>query len=51
MERSVHGQREWRTIDPLQRFISEEANDPSEHGLIAAGISIAILTVANRVGS
>jgi pilus assembly protein Flp/PilA len=39
-------------IDLLQRFARDESGATAiEYGLIAAGISIAIITVVNRLGS
>ncbi len=39
-------------IDLLQRFARDELGATAiEYGLIAAGISIAIITVVNRLGS
>jgi pilus assembly protein Flp/PilA len=39
-------------IDLLQRFARDDSGATAiEYGLIAAGISIAIITVVNRLGS
>jgi pilus assembly protein Flp/PilA len=48
----IHGPVEPRMIDLLRRFARDESGATAiEYGLIAAGISVAIITVVNRLGS
>jgi pilus assembly protein Flp/PilA len=39
-------------MDVLKKFLTDESGATAiEHGLIAAGISLAIISVANRMGT
>jgi pilus assembly protein Flp/PilA len=45
-------EQERRVIDLVQRFAKDESGATAiEYGLIAAGVSIAIITVVNNLGS
>jgi pilus assembly protein Flp/PilA len=49
---AIHGPVEQRMIYLLRRFARDESGATAiEYGLIAAGISVAIITVVNRLGS